>query len=319
VQPEPVEEPKQRRFGRKRKNIPGVAGGGVSKPRVSGPRVSAPRVNVGPQGVNVAAPKVTGPKVAPPAARAPQLKQPKIPKTPKDLMNVFKKLPGGGGGKGEGASGAVTEGPIAPQPSETWAWDAVGQKSGRGKGVLVFLLLLLFAAAAAAGAWWFFVREDGEEAAAKPAAPAATAKGFVSGLEPLLVRSSRDRARISNAVTKVAACSLAPGAASKQIGQTVAGRRAVLKEVRALRPPNAQLRSARRMLEQSLAVSATAGRNYSAWIASFSGSCPVRAGPEYATALAANGKAQASKNAFVRVYNPIAKQVGGRTWKSTEF
>lgn len=316
MEPEPVEEPKKSRWGRKKK-IPGVTGGGVSKPRVRGPRVSAPRVNVGPQGVKVSAPRVTGPKVAPPVARAPRLKQPKVPKKPQDVVKLFTKL--GKGGKQKGDSGAVTEGPVAPQPAETWAWDAVGQKSGRGKGLFVLLLLLLFAGAAAGAGWWFFVREDGEEAAANPTAPAATAKSFVTGLEPLLVRSSRDRARISNAVTKVAACSLAPGAASKQIGQTVAGRRAVLKQVRTVRPPNAQLRRARRLLEQALAVSATAGRNYSVWIASFNGACPVRAGPEYARALAANGKAQASKNAFVRVYNPIAKRVGGRAWKSTEF
>lgn len=314
---EPVEAPKKRRFGRK-KAIPGVAGGGVSKPRVSGPRVQAPRVNVGPQGVNVSAPRVSGPRVAPPVARAPRLKQPKVPRTPKDLMKAFKKLPGGKGGKGGGDSGAVTEGAVAPQPVETWHWDAVGQKSGRGKGVLVFGLLLLFAGVAAAAGWWFFVRDEGEKAAAKPA-PAATAKTFVTGLQPLLVRSSRDRARISGAVTRVASCSLAPGPAGQQIGQTIAGRRAVLRQVRRVRPPDAQLRRARRLLEQSLTFSAAAGREYSLWIASYNGACPVRAGPEYARALAANGKAQASKNAFVKAFNPTAKRVGGRMWKSTEF
>jgi hypothetical protein len=316
---EEFEEPQKRRWGRKKK-IPGVTGG-VSKPRVSGPRVQAPRVSVGgPQGVNVSGPKVFGPRVAKPMVRQPRLKQKKIPTTPKDIMKAFKKLPGGGGGgKGGGDSGAVTEGPVAPQPVETWHWDAVGQKSGRGKGVFVFLLLLLFAGAAAGAGWWFFVRDDGEEAAAAKTQPAATAKSFVTGLEPLLVRSSKDRARISSAVTRVAACSLAPGPASQQIGQTIAGRRAVLRQVRRVQPPNAQLRRARRLLEQSLSFSAAAGRDYSLWIASFNGGCPVREGPEYAKALVTNGKAQASKNAFVRVYNPVAKGVGSRTWTSTQF
>jgi hypothetical protein len=36
-------------------------------------------------------------------------------------------------------------------------------------------------------------------------------------------------------------------------------------------------------------------------------------------ALTANGKAQASKNAFAQAFNPTAKRVGGRPWKSTEF
>ena len=317
---EPQEEPKKRRWGRK-KEVPGVAGGGVSGPRVSGPRVQAPRVNVGPGGVNVAGPKVQAPRVAPPRVAAPRVKQPKVPTSPKGFMDAFKKvkIPGGGGGKGGGSSGAVTEGPVAPQPAETWHWDAVGQESGRGKGrvLLVFLLLLLLGGAAAGG-WWFFVRED-DGAAPAQAASAATTESFVSGLQPLLVRSARDRVRISRAVTGVAACSLAPGPAAQQIGQTVAGRRAVLADVRRVRPPNAAIRRLRRMLEQSLLLSAAAGREYSLWIASFNGACPARTGPEYAKAIATNRRAQASKVAFARAYNPVARSVGARTWTSTQF
>jgi hypothetical protein len=45
----------------------------------------------------------------------------------------------------------------------------------------------------------------------------------------------------------------------------------------------------------------------------------VRAGPEYAKAQATNRRAQAAKAAFSRTYNPIARGVGGRTWRSTQF
>ena len=88
-----------------------------------------------------------------PACGAPQLKQPKIPTTPKGLMKSFKKLGQGGGGKGGGGLERRTEGPVAPQPLETWHWDAVGQKSGRGKGLFFLLLLLLLAGAGAAAGW----------------------------------------------------------------------------------------------------------------------------------------------------------------------
>jgi hypothetical protein len=276
--------------------------------------VSAPRVNIGPGGVNVSAPRVQAPRVQAPRAVAPKLKQPKIPKTPKALMKSFQKL-GKGGGKGGGGSNEG-EGPVAPQPLETWHWDAVGEKSGRGKGLLIFLLLLLLAGAGAAAGWYFFVRED--KAAAPPAA-AITPKQFVARLEPLLVRSSRDRVRISRAVTGVGACSIGAGPAAAQIGQTIQGRRAVLRQVRRVRPPNAGIRRARRLLEQSLSLSVTAARDYSLWIASFNGACPVRAGPEYAKAVATNRRAQASKAAFSRAYNPIARANGGRTWKPTQF
>lgn len=282
--------------------------------------MQAPRVNVGPGGVNVAAPKVLAPRVAQPRVRAPRVKQPKIPTTPKGIIQVFKKakIPGGGGGSGGGGSNAA-QGPVAPQPVETWHWDAVGQESGRGKGLLVLLLLLLVAGGAAAAGWWFFVRDDDGAAPAAAGAARITPKAFAARLEPLLVRSAADRARISRAVTGVAACSLAPGPAAAAIGQTIQGRRNVLRRVRRVPQSSAQMRRARLLLEQSLARSAAAGRDYSLWIASFDGGCPQRAGPEYARALATNRSAQSAKTAFARAYNPIARGVGARTWKSTQF
>lgn len=256
--------------------------------------------------------------MAPPRVRAPRVKQPKIPTTPKGIIKAFKKLPGGGGGRGGGGSNAA-EGPVAPQPVETWHWDAVGQESGRGKGVLVLLLLLLVSGAAAAAGWWFVLREDDGAAPATAAAPRITSKAFVARLEPLLVRSAADRTRISRAVTGVAACSLAPGPAAAQIGQTIQGRRAVLRQVRRVPQSSAPMRRARLLLVQSLSLSAAAGRDYSLWIASFNGACPQRAGPEYAKALATNRRAQTAKAAFSRAYNPLARSVGARTWKSTQF
>jgi hypothetical protein len=298
-----------------------VAGGGVSGPRVQGPRVQAPRVNVGPGGVKVAAPKVHAPRVAAPRVRAPRVKQPRIPTTPKGIMQAFKKAKvpgGGGGGHGGGSSGALSDGPVAPQPVETWQWDAVGQRSGRGKGLLLLLLVLLVAGAAAGAGWWFLVREDDGAAPARAAAR-ITPRAFVARLEPLLARSARDRARISRAVTGVAACSLAPGPAATQIGRTIQGRSAVLRLVRRVPVASAPMRRARLLLEQSLARSAVAGRSYSLWIASFNGACPVRAGPEYAQAVATNGRAQAAKAAFAKAYNPISRGAGGRTWQPTQF
>ena len=209
---------------------------------------------------------------------------------------------------------------MAPQPSETWHWDAVGQESGgRGKGLLVDLLLLELAAGGAAAAWYVFERDDGGTAPAKAAAPALTAKQFVGRLQPLLVRSSRDRARISTAVTSVAGCSLAPAQAGAQVRQTVRGRQAVRRQVLSLNAPDAQTKRLATLLARSMSTSAAAGKNYALWIAAANGSCPARSGPQYAAALAANGQAQAAKAAFVRAYNPIAKRVGAHTWNAGQF
>jgi hypothetical protein len=282
-------------------------------------------VNVGPGGVNVQAPRVQAPRVQAPRAQAPRLKQPKVPTSPKGFMDGLKKLklPGtGGGAKGGGDSGAVESSPVAPQPAETWHWDAVGQESGgRGKGIFVGLTVLLLAALGAAAAWFVFVRDDGGAAPAKaePAAPRLTQKQFVARLEPLLIRSSADRRRISTAVTAVAACTLDPGAAGAQVAQTVRGRRVVLRQVRRLRPPNAATRKAAGLLARSMQTSAAAGTSYGRWIAAANGACPKRTGPDYAQALAANVQAQSAKAAFARTYNPLARAVGGRTFTAGQF
>ena len=318
---EPEPEPKKRRWGRKDvPKVPGVQGGAVSGPRVQAPRVAAPRVNVGPGGVKVSGPRVQAPRVQAPRVKAPKVKQPKIPTSPQGFLDMFKKakVPSVGGGKGGGSSGAVAEGPVAPQPAETWHWDAVGQRSGRGKGLLVLLLLLLLAAGGAAAGWYFLVREDDGAPAAAAAAPVTT-KAYVARLQPLLLRSSQDRARISSAVTRVAACTLAPSVAARQIGQTVRGRRAVLTSVRRLPASNARTTKLSALLGRSLSTSAAAGTSYLRWIDSFDGACPARSGPNYARALAGNGQAQAAKTAFARAYNPIARSVGARSWSASQF
>jgi hypothetical protein len=283
-------------------------------------------VNVGPGGVNVQAPRVQAPRVQAPRVQAPRVQQPRVPTTPttpKGFLDAFKKLklPGKGGGKAAAAGAAAApDGPVAPQPSETWHWDAVGQESGRGKGLFVVLLLLLLAAAGAAAAWYVFVRDDGGTTPATAAAASTlTPKQFVGRLQPLLVRSSRDRARISTAVTSVAACSVAPGPAGAQVRQTVSGRVAVRRQVLRLKAPNAATKRLAALLARSMSTSAAAGKNYELWIAAANGSCPARSGSQYAEALAANTQAQAAKAAFVRAYNPVAKRVGARTWTAGQF
>ena len=273
-------------------------------------------MNIGPGGVNVSAPRVQAPRVQPPRMQAPRVKQPRVPTTPKGFIQAFKKmkLPSRGGGADKAA-----EGPVAPQPVETWQWQKVGEGGGKGKAVFLLFLLLLFAGAGAAAGWWFFVREDEGTPLAAAAASGGTPKQFVTKLEPLIVRSARDRARVSRAITQIGACSIGAGPAAEQISATIRGRQTVLRQVKRVPRPTAQARNAARQLEGSLTLSAAAARDYALWIASFGGGCPLRAGPEYAKAQATNRRAQNAKRAFTRLYNPIARRVGGRTWKSTQF
>jgi hypothetical protein len=93
----------------------------------------------------------------------------------------------------------------------------------------------------------------------------------------------------------------------------------VLRQVRRVPAPTAQALRVRRLFERSLSLSATAGGDYLAWIASFDGACPTRTGPAYAQALVTNRQAQNAKVAFAGAYNPLARRLGGRVWNSSQF
>jgi hypothetical protein len=298
-------------------NVPG--GGGVQGPGVQAPNVQAPRVNVGAGGVNVAGPRVQAPRVQAPRVQPPRVPQPRAPTTPAGFIQALKKLklPS----RGSGSQAEAADSAVAPQPKETWQWQAVGEGGGgKGKALLVVLLLVLLAAGGAAAGWWFFVRDDGSTAkAAAPASGNAQTRAFVGRIQPLLVRSARDRARISRAISEVSACSIFGRPAAAQVRATIRGRQAVLRRLRGVPRPNAQAQNTARLLDRSLRLSAAAAADYVGWINTALGSCPVTSGPEFRKAQATNARAQAAKRAFSRAYNPMARQVGNRTWTHTQF
>jgi serine/threonine-protein kinase len=144
-------------------------------------------------------------------------------------------------------------------------------------------------------------------AAASPSAPEQAA-----ALGALLTSSAAARTALHNAVTQVGGCTHLPGAVSQL--QAVVNRRAGQHdEASALStgalPGGAQVKS---KLLAALGSSLTADRDYLSWARQqLTGGCtPISQSSAYNAAFSASRRADAAKEAFVQVWNPVAARYG---------
>jgi serine/threonine protein kinase len=148
-------------------------------------------------------------------------------------------------------------------------------------------------------------------AAASPPAP-VTASQQAAALGALLTSSAAARTALHNAVTQVGACTDLPGAVSQL--QAVVNRRAGQYDrastlSTAALPGGTQVKS---KLLAALGRSLTADRDYLSWARQqLTGGCtPTSQSSTYNAAFNASQRADAVKQAFVEVWNPIAARYG---------
>jgi serine/threonine protein kinase len=148
-------------------------------------------------------------------------------------------------------------------------------------------------------------------AGASPSAP-VTAPEQAAALSALLTSSAAARTALHNAVTQVGGCTHLPGAISQL--QAVVNRRAgQYDRASALStgalPGGAQVKS---KLLAALGNSLTADRDYLSWARQqLAGGCtPTSQSSAYNAAFAASQRADAAKQAFVQVWNPVAARYG---------
>ena len=148
-------------------------------------------------------------------------------------------------------------------------------------------------------------------AAASPSAP-VTAPEQAAALGALLTSSAAARTALHNAVTQVGACTNLSGGVSQL--QAVVNRRAgQYDRASALStgelPGGAQVKS---KLLAALGSSLTADRDYLSWARQqLTGGCtPTSQSSAYNAAFSASRRADAAKEAFVQVWNPVAARYG---------
>src|SRR5689334_4189091 len=148
-------------------------------------------------------------------------------------------------------------------------------------------------------------------AAASPSAP-VTAPEQAAALGALLTSSVAARTALHNAVTQVGGCTHLSGAVSQL--QAVVNRRAGQVD-RASTLPTAALPGGTQVkskLMAALGSSLTADRDYLSWARQqLTGGCtPTSQSSAYNAAFSASRRADAAKQAFVQVWNPLAARYG---------
>jgi serine/threonine-protein kinase len=148
-------------------------------------------------------------------------------------------------------------------------------------------------------------------AASSPTAP-VTASQQAAALKELLTSSAAARTTLHNAVTQVGACTNLPSAVSQL--QAVVNRRAGQYDrastlSTAALPGGTQVKS---KLLAALGSSLTADRDYLSWARQqLTGGCtPTSQSSAYNSAFIASQRADAAKQAFVQVWNPVAARYG---------
>ena len=153
--------------------------------------------------------------------------------------------------------------------------------------------------------------QSSPSAASSPTEP-VTASLQAAALKELLTSSAAARTALHNAVTQVGACTNLPGAVSQL--QAVVNRRAGQYDrastlSTAALPGGTQVKS---KLLAALGSSLTADRDYLSWARQqlTSGCTPTSQSSTYNAAFSASQRADAAKQAFVQVWNPVAARYG---------
>ena len=146
---------------------------------------------------------------------------------------------------------------------------------------------------------------------ASPSGP-VTASQQAAALSALLTSSAAARTALHNAVTQVGGCTNLSGAVSQL--QAVANQRAG-QYGRASALPTAALPGGAQVKSKLLAAlgsSLTADRDYLSWARQqLKGGCtPSSQSSAYNAAFSASQRADAAKQAFVQVWNPVAARYG---------
>jgi hypothetical protein len=155
-------------------------------------------------------------------------------------------------------------------------------------------------------------------------------KAYLVKIEGLMTQSGQGRDDVVKAIAGVRGMSMNPTTAGGLIDAVYENRRAVLKKVKALRPPaDARAAQVKKEFVDALTYSIKADTAFAYWILyihdyyyqepeGYQGNVPLNA--DYRGAVTWSGKASAAKARLVQVYNKLAKEQGLKhTWAAQDI
>jgi DNA-binding SARP family transcriptional activator len=147
------------------------------------------------------------------------------------------------------------------------------------------------------------------------AANGSALRPFVAKLENFLTQSSEGRGQVVALVHDARACTLQPKEALVKLDLVELNRQSLLDQVAALNVPDDRAAfDASDLLQKAIQASIAADLTYHGWLQQADG-CPTGAPPTNA----ADRRAQRAKDAFVAVFNPLARRYGDAEWDPHRF
>jgi hypothetical protein len=140
-------------------------------------------------------------------------------------------------------------------------------------------------------------------------------KPFVAKLENFLAQSRDGREQVIAVVAAARSCRLTPVRALAKLDLVDRNRQSLLDQLAALTvPADRDARRATDLLQKAIGASKAADLAYRDWLTSAQ-RCPLPTPPTNA----ADRRAQQAKDAFVAVFNPLARRYGGSEWDPHRF
>jgi predicted Ser/Thr protein kinase len=214
------------------------------------------------------------------------------------------------------ADAATRVAPTGPAAEpETRVVDGQGRLRQRSRVIAIpAAVLVLVLAGAAAGV---LATRGGDGSSTKPPSPRAQ-RAFVDGVEAALARSSAGRRQIAAALADGLSCRLPPDAMDNRLQQVIANRRGVLASLRDTAPPTQEAARSLALLRRALVESVSVDTHYRKAFRATT-ICPLPESADLAAAREADGRATAAKQAFVVIFNPLAREFHRRTWLASQF
>lgn len=183
-----------------------------------------------------------------------------------------------------------------------------------------FVMTVVVASAAVFVAWRAGYLGGGTTATGRP--PGAVT---MTALASHLAQSAAVRPIVQPAIDRVRSCAESPSTGQAAMQQAISTRQHIVTELQGLSP--AGLPSGEQLISTltgAMQNSVIADRYYQSWMTDFAAagspcSSDPSQNPNFAAGQEASVKANADKNAFLRIWNPLAPRYGQRTYSATEF
>jgi DNA-binding SARP family transcriptional activator len=162
---------------------------------------------------------------------------------------------------------------------------------------------------------------DGSGTPPPPPAAATPLRPFVVKLEGFLVQSREGRALVGQLVRQALDCRIAADRALSRLASVERNRQSLLEQVAALSvPDDPQALEVSQRFQRAIQASMAADLRYREWLDSLRGGCTPAVAARLLRATGQDdAQATTAKKAFLRVYNPLARRFGRRTWSAAAF